>query len=295
MKKRVLFIALSAMLCFGSANAQQDDFNDVIYTGEVDEFEEVADSSAVLSTQESATLFEQSNMLSMVEKFAPFGDNKPLKEQLYPLGKGLFGKHLIEQAIEICPSIQKNKISQSDMKVGQIPEDIEDTGLSLNFGYSLIFVPGHEEKGLLKTNKYGFAYNIGFLASFTTSDRYGTTCDFLGKIGVETCHNRKMGIGCDFLLGYGKSPGNFFTFNDIVEDDELVNVKPHTEWGIKYGAQLWLKTGLLGGISSRTDVLMFARLVLAPRPADIPEFSKYSYDHWSEENWCYGVIIRYRI
>lgn len=117
----------------------------------------------------------------------------------------------------------------------------------------------------------------------------------MGKLGLETCHNRKMGIGFDFLLGYGKSPGNFFTFKDIVEDEEPAGVKPHTEWGIKYGGQLWLKTGLLGGISNHTDVLMFARLIMAPRPTDIPEFSKYSYDLWIEESWSFGVIVRYRM
>lgn len=81
--------------------------------------------------------------------------NKPLEKQLYPLGKGLFGKHLVEQAIELCPSVTKNKISQSDMQVGKIPEDIDDTGLGLNFGYSLIFVPGHEENGQLRLKPHG--------------------------------------------------------------------------------------------------------------------------------------------
>ncbi len=181
------------------------------------------------------------------------------------------------------------------MKVGNIPEDIDDTGLGLNFGYSLIFTPGHEENGQLRTNKFGFAYSLGMLASFTTSDRYGTTCDFMGKIGVETCHHRKMGIGFDFLLGYGKSPGNFFTFNNIVDDNEPLGVNPYTEWGLKYGGQLWLKTGLLGGSSSHTDVLLFARLIKAPEPSDIQEFSLNSYNLWKAESWGFGVILRYRM
>ena len=290
MRKKILFVALSAILCFGSASAQQSDLI------EVDKFVEVVDSSAISDTAlQPASQFEQSNMLSMVQSFAPLGDNKPLEEQLYPLGKGFFGKHIIEQAIEICPSIQKNKISKSDMKVGQLPEDIDDTGLSLNFGYSLIFVPGQEENGMLKMNKYGFAYNIGILASFTTSDRYGTTCDFMGKVGIETCHNRKMGIGFDFLLGYGKSPGNTFIYKNIVEDDEPTSTVPYTEWGIKYGGQIWLKTGLLGGVSSHTDALLFARLVMAPDNTGIPEITQNFYNLWKKESWSFGVIVRYRM
>ncbi len=286
--KKLLFIALSAMFCL-SVNAQ--DIMD-----EVDDFVEVTDSDVVDAVPRGdASQYIQPNMLSMVQEFTPAMDNKPLEEQLYPLGKGLFGKHLVEQAIELCPSVTKNKISQSDMQVGKIPEDIDDTGLGLNFGYSLIFVPGHEENGQLRLNKFGFAYSLGFVTSFTISDRYGTTCDFLGKIGLETCHTRKMGIGLDFLLGYGKSPGNFFTFNDIVEDKEPTGVKPYTEWGLKYGGQLWLKTGLMGGASSHTDVLLFARLIMAPNPNDIQEYSKYSYNLWKKESWGFGVIRRYRM
>ena len=280
--KKILFIALCAMLCLCSANAQQN-------------VDVVADTAEVVDAAPQAGIPVEPNMLSMVENFAPLGDNKPLAEQLYPLGKGLFKKHHIEQALEICPSITKSKVSQSEMLKNQNVDEVDDTGLGLNFGYSVIFIPGYEEAGQLRMNKFGFAYSVGFIASFTSSDRYGTLCDFMAKVGFETCHNRKMGIGFDFLYGYGKSSGDVFYYHNIVEDTAPLDSRPYTEWGYKYGGQLWAKTGLFGGASSHTDVLLFARLIKSPDPKIIPVVTSVTYNLWREENWSFGVILRYRM
>lgn len=283
--KKILFVALGAMFCLGSA--AQD----------VDEFVEVTD-SVISSEGTSEVPIAQNSMFNMVQGYAPIGvDAGPLKEQIYPLGKGLFKKHHIEQALELCPNITKSKVSKSELLSGQNIEDIDDTGLGLNFGYSLLFIPGYEENGKLHLNNAGFAYSIGCLFSFTSSDRYGTLCDFMAKVGFETFHNRKMGIGFDLLYGYGKSSGDVFFYNNIIEDPAPASSVPYTEWGRKYGGQVWLKTGLLGNsaLLSNTDVLLFARLIKAPDPEVMPKVSAVSYNLWREENWSFGVILRYRM
>ena len=222
--KKTFFIALSAMFCLGVA-AQNNNFVEVTDT--------------ITSDVTSDIPIAQSSMLGMVQGFAPLSQSAgPIKEQLYPLGKGLFKKHLIEQSIELCPSITKSKVSQSELLSGKTLEDISDTGYNLNCGYSLIFIPGHEENGKLRLNKAGFAYSLGLVASFSVSDRYGTTSDFMGKVGIEACHNRKMGMEIDFLAGYGKSSGDVFFYQDIVEDTSPTKITPYTAWGKKFGGQI---------------------------------------------------------
>ncbi len=93
--KKLLFIALCAMFCL-SVNAQ----NVLDEIDEVDDFIEVNDSDVIdvaPAPQDAASSqYLQPNMLNMVQEFVPTMDNKPLEEQLYPLGKGFFGRHLIE-------------------------------------------------------------------------------------------------------------------------------------------------------------------------------------------------------
>ena len=281
--KKLFFIALSAMFCLGSA-AQN----------EIDDFVEVPDTISGDMTNEVPV--DQNSMFTMAQGISPIPlDAGPLKEQLHPLGKGIFKHHLIEQAIELCPNITKSKPSQADKLLVGDAGEIDDTGISLDFGYSVIFTPGHEENGKLKLNKMGVAYSLGVNFSFTKSDRYGTLCDFMAKIGVETCHNRKMGIGLDLLAGYGKSAGDFFIYQNTLLEGEPTSICPYAEWGAKYGAQVWIKTGVLGKALSNTDVLLFARLIKAPEPSDIKTFSLYTYNLWRVENWSFGVILRYRI
>ena len=252
--------------------------------------------TAVSSEMTSDIPFDQNSVFSLFRGFAPIGlDAGSIKEQTYPLGRGLFKKHHIEQALELCPNISKSKTSQSDLLPGQNVDEINDTGIGMNFGYSVIFNPGYEKDGQLHLNKAGFAYNVGFIASFSSSDRYGTICDLMAKVGFETCHNRKMGFGADFLIGYGKSAGDVFFYNNILENTEPSSVSPYTLWGKKIGGQIWIKTGLLGNALNSTDILIFARLIKAPDPGEFGKASLNTYNVWREEYWSFGVIIRYRM
>ena len=239
---------------------------------------------------------DPSSMFTMVQAYAPLTRNlAPVKEKMYPLGKGLFKKHLIEQAIEICPGISKSKVSQSELLTGENIDEIADTGYGLDCGYSVIFVPGHEENGKLRLNKAGFAYSLGISASFAQSDRYGTLCDFMAKIGIEACHNKRMGIKFDFLAGYGKSGGDVFFYKNIVEDSEPSSSVPYNAWCPKFGGQISVKTGFLSNTLNNTDVFLFARLVKAVNPDYMNEFSAFHHNFWRGENWCFGATLRYRM
>jgi len=282
--KKLLFVTLSVTFCFGLAAQNSESVG-------------IPDKVAQ-STIANDVPIDPSSMLSLLQGLNLADLNAPpVQEKTYPLSKGLFKKHYIEQAIEICPSISKSKVNQSQLLSKQNIDEINDTGYGLNFGYSLIFIPGHEQEGKLHLNKFGFAYNIGFITSFASTDRYGTLCDLMAKIGLETCHNRKIGIGFDFLAGYGKTAGDFFTYKNIITDSEPSAVCPYTLWGTKYGGQFWLKTGSLGSNSwtNNTDVLLFARLIKAPDPEKIATASLYSFNLWREENWSFGIILRYRM
>lgn len=282
--KKLLFVALCAMFCLGSA-AQ----NEV----------EVTDSVNIEDSAPSSQMETTGSMFDMVQGYSSFnaGDLTKCKDIVYPLGKrGLFKKHHIEQAIEIYPNISTNKTSQAEVVSSINPDDINNIGVGLNFGYSVSFIPCYEENGELHMNKAGFACSVGLIASFTSSDRYGTTCDFLGKIGLETCRNRKLGIGGDFLCGYGKASGDVFWFDDITTDTAPKASTPYNEWTFKYGGQVWIKTGLLNNsFKSNTDILLFARLVSNKEPKDIQQLSKNHFNLWRLETWSFGVILRYRM
>lgn len=282
--KRNYLIALCAMFCLCSAAQNEVEAPDTV---NIDE--------AVVSPQNET----MGSMFDILQGYSSFnaGNLTERKDMVYPLGKrGLFKKHHIEQAIEICPTISTDKTSKAEVGSSVNPDDINNTGLGLNFGYSVSFIPCYEENGKLHMNSAGFAYSVGLIVSFTRSDRYGTTCDFLGKVGLETCRNRKLGIGGDFLCGYGKASGDVFWFEDIVTDEAPKSSTPYNKWTFKYGGQIWIKTGLLGNsFKSNTDILLFARLVLNKEPNDITQMSKIHFNLWRAETWSFGVILRYRM
>jgi len=165
----------------------------------------------------------------------------------------------------------------------------------LDAGYSIVLVPGHEENGKLRLNKPGFAFNLGMIASFSISDRYGTLVDLMAKAGVEIGHNRPLGAGFDFLIGYGKSPGDVFFYKNIVEDTSPSSVVPYTAWGTKIGGQLWIKPGL-GKNLKKTDVLLFVRFLKAFDPGImVQDYSAVHHNLWRSENWAWGVVLRRQI
>ena len=284
--KKLLLIAFCAMSCLCSANAQ----NEV----------EASDSSNIAEGQIPVTIDAAGSMFDMVSEYSSFtaGNLTKRKDMTYPLkrGGGLFKKHHIEQAVEICPTISTDKTAKAELISNVDPDDINNTGLGLNFGYSVSFIPCYEDGGKLHMNKPGFAYSLGLVTSITRSDRYGTTCDFLGKIGLETCRNRKLGIGGDFLCGYGKASGDVFWFEDIATDVAPKSSTPYNAWTFKYGGQIWVKTGLLGNsFKSNTDILLFARLVSNKNPDEMEKYSKVHFNLWRTETWSFGVILRYRM
>ena len=268
--KKVLFLALSAVFCSGLA-AQN------------------VDSCEVSSEQfqPAGTIF---NMISSLDNNAPVG------EQIYPLGKGIFKRCHIKHMLELYPEISKSKVSQADLLSGEtLEQDITDTSFGLDAGYSIVFIPGHEENGKLQLNKPGFAFSLGMIASFSISDRYGTLVDMIGKVGVEIGHNKTLGAGFDFLAGYGKSAGDVFFYKNIVEDTTPSSVVPYTAWGTKMGGQLWIKPGL-GKNLKKTDVLLFVRFLKAFDPGImVQDYSAVHHNLWRSENWAWGVVLRRQI
>ena len=117
------------------------------------------------------------------------------------------------------------------------------TGVGLEFGGSIIFVPGQIKGDSLRINNLGFAFSTGFIASFVNSDRYGAIYNILGKAGVEIGNQHLFGFGGDILAGYGKLPGDII----FCEDGASVisnNSNPYTKGAFVYGGQVWVKAGL---------------------------------------------------
>lgn len=147
---------------------------------------------------------------------------------------------------------------------------------------------------MLQLNQLGFAYGVGFVSSFSQSDRYGTCCSFLGKLSVELGAFHSMGLGFDLLGGGGKSPDDFFIFkNGIVESEEPDKIVPYTEWCWQYGGQIWMKVNLMGSFIKNAETLIFARLIKAVNPNVAKEASQYHYNAWKGETWFFGTTIRY--
>ena len=318
--KKLLFIVLGTMFCLCQVNAQSEE--------EVDDFVEVpenyngaADTAAVVHSkhllpptyaEEKATLNAQlqevSSLISQLKDMTLKGDTAidlSVPEYIYmPIrGKSKFSKrHYIYQTLDISPSVSGDHdpdLPEQTSNGQDVDEDqvANQTALGLNFGYSLIFVPGRVVDDQLRLNRMGFAYNVGLVASFSRQEKYGTTCNFLLKTGIEAGNGHMMGIGLDILGGYGKSSGDeYLTIYKEGDDDDLAN--PYTEWCWQYGAQLWLRSNLLSTAVKNSEMLIFARFVRSVNPHDYTHehvSDSYAYDDfWKEENWMFGVTLRYK-
>ena len=220
------------------------------------------------------------------------------------MGTGkFFQKHYIYQTVEISTIVGKDKdeaqdsfddsdeVSGSSSRNNNLPDIVKNLNLGMNIGYSLIFVPGKIKDDLLEINRFGFAYSAGFIAAFDRQDEYDVTCDFLGKIGVETGNGHALGIGVDLLLGGGKSAGVTY-----VEVDDEWQSYPYTKWCFKQGMQVWLNTNLLTTGIKNTDILAFGRFVYSkdPQGDEITDTEDITLDNWIEESWQFGITLRYR-
>ena len=261
----------------------------------------------LMSYDDVAELFRQFNSMPTGDKKVRTTDD--YKNVLYPVeGKSKFirSQH-VDQRIEISllGGNDDNTTDQSNTKLSNsTADDIESIGdkinSGLNVGYSLVFIPGRIEGDQLHINKFGFGYSLGFLASFDRQKKYDVTCDFLGKIGVETGNGHDIGLGIDFLIGTGKSAGDYTIFaideqgNVLYEDDDNMLVINTTEWCFKYGAQLWVRSNLLRTGIGNTDVRLFARYVYSrdPKEQGLFDNSPIFWD-WMEESWQFGVTFCY--
>lgn len=258
---------------------------------------------------DSATELEAMEVLW--QKFSEYDAEAQNEERILTevpvMGKTKFTRrHYITQRLEI------SVIGGTDIKDGEgssvkndydSPEDGDKSkpgfNWGLNFGYSLVFAPGRVEGNKLYLNRFGIAYSTGLIASFDKQDKYGTTCDFLLKLGIEAGHGHPMGIGFDLLVGTGKSAGEYnFTLEDNEaapnnNEPEEMNV-PYTMWCFKYGAQLWLRSNLLRAKVKNTDVRLFARYVYSKNPENEDElFRDGIFCDWHEEGWSFGMTFCY--
>lgn len=203
-------------------------------------------------------------------------------------------KNYMRQSLDVSPSVSVGKATATNEMLTYDDKETSSTGWGLNFGYSLLFVPGREKEGMLKINPLGFAYGIGYMASFSQSDRYGTCCSFLGKFSIELGSFRSMGVGFDLLGGGGKTAGDVFIFSKgIIESETADKVVPYTEWCWQYGAQIWMKVNLFGSLMKNVETLVFARLVESVDPKVMSEASQFTYNMWKGETWFFGTTIRY--
>ena len=299
--KKLFLIALCAMLCFGSASAQQIDSDEVAPTEIVDstpqkparkhvpEYVKQEDESVKAQLE---ALSQKLNQLLLSQE-----DTVKIPEDIYvPIkGKNKFTRrNHIYQTLDVSPTISTDKnteLPESTSNGKEIDEDQLDS--------PTVFVPGRIENDQLKLNRMGFAYNVGLVASFSRQEKYGTTCNFLLKTGIETGNGHMMGIGFDLLGGYGKSTGDTYliVYDKNTDEDDLAS--PYTEWCWQYGAQLWMRCNFLQPVMKNTEMLVFARCVKSKRPGDLndTEFvsDTWSYDnYWKDESWSFGIIIRYK-
>lgn len=209
-------------------------------------------------------------------------------------------RHHLDQRLEL--SVMAGKDGDNDDYVAKDDDESERMENSkksmfnygLNVGYSLVFIPGHEEGNQLRLNRYGFAYSAGLIASYDKNDDYGVTCDFLLKLGIETGYGHNMGLGFDILLGTGKSAGDYVVLYKDNDDVEMLT-QPFTKWCFKRGAQFWVRTGMLGSALKNTDIRIFARYVYSKEPAEdvLSDDESIEFSVWQEESWQFGLTFCY--
>ena len=237
--------------------------------------------------------------------------------------KGKFTGHHVCQRLELSVLGGKDKSAQdyalSEMGIDQSKsEGIEKAGsdqeftdnlidktsgfnIGANFGYSVVFVPGYQEDNQLLLNRFGFAYSAGIIFQFDNDKKSGVTCDFLGKVGIETGFNKAIGVGVDFLFGGGKTAQAVIDFSDVNFDDPDVDdlvITQENLWCAKAGTQLWLRLNFLTKSVKNFDTAVFTRFVYSFQPYSEDEKNDriISYDEipfWQNEAWSFGVTMTY--
>ena len=166
------------------------------------------------------------------------------------------------------------------------------TGVGLEFGGTVIFVPGRVQGDSLRVNNMGFAFNTGVLFSIINSDRYGGIYNIFGKAGVEIGNQHMFGFGCDFLAGTGRLPGDIVLCDEDGAETDSTN--PYTKWAFVYGVQAWAKIGL-NQVLRGVDLLTYIRLMRAVDSGEMFSSSQPHVEKFHNEGWSVGVLLRFRI
>ncbi len=317
--RKFIFVTIMMVVCVNGMLAQTtDEINDSTVVSDepelVDNFTPVGESETKPQKQvnsDGTNMEDMAKLWAAFQKFAVDAQNeeRPIATHVPVSGKTKFTRrHYIGQRLEISviggtdgadeegSEMKSTYQSQDDVDDAQQPKQFN---WGLNFGYSLFMVPGSIEGDQLRLNKLGLGYSLGLIASFDKQDRYGTTCDFLAKLGFEAGNGHAMGIGIDFLVGTGKSAGDYnFTARveadgDVPEHDEDYTI-PYTKWCFKYGTQLWIRSNLLQAKVKNTDVRLFARYVYSVNPENEDELLREGIDcDWRTESWSFGLTFCY--
>lgn len=309
--KKVLLTMLM-VVCASSMFAQTEEIGDSIASASDNSGVTAVTGKAIskLATKPRETSMSREDMTRLWKEFQKYA-MESVNDSIAPLdevpvfGRSKFSRrHYITQRLEI--SIIGGSDNDSEEGTGlhsayKSDEDVDDAksagtnfNYGLNVGYSLVFVPGRIEGETLKLNRLGLGYSLGLVASFDRQDYYGTTCDFLGKLGVEAGNGHKMGIGLDFLIGTGKTAGEYsFSIQDEDGSTEDVDL-PYTSWCLKYGAQLWVRSSMLNVSIKNADVRLFARYVYSKNPENEDELLNQGIIcNWIEESWSFGLTFCY--
>ena len=212
----------------------------------------------------------------------------------------LFGKDRDPNENETKASAKASSGNTSSTELlKDLPQIGEGFNYGMNFGYSLIFVPGYKQNDKLLLNRLGFAYSVGVICQFDNEKDYGITCDFLGKVGFETGFNKKIGVGVDFLGGGGKTNGYLFAFDPEDKNlDEEDLTYTYTAWCGKVGTQLWIRLNFLTSSVKNFDVAVFTRFVYSFNPYGDIEYEMEAAgisNYFKEESWQFGLTMSYRL
>ena len=315
--KKILFIVFCTMFCCFGVNAQNDEIvptidEELSVNDTIDQEQNFESQTSGVQTKSTVSpqLQEVTALIAQLKQLTLHGPEQKEEPEITDIcvpirGKSKFvRRHHIYQTLDISPTVSSDNDPNLPEKTSNGKDVDEDqiespVGFGLNFGYSLIFVPGREDNqnGMLRLNPMGFAYNVGLVASFSRQDTYGTTCNLLLKTGIETGNGHAMGIGVDFLGGYGKSTGDSYLVILSSEDDEDDLTSPYTAWCWQYGMQLWLRTNLLKTAVKNAEMLIFARMIRSVNPNGDLYFvndNVYADNYWKDESWSFGVTLRYK-
>lgn len=166
------------------------------------------------------------------------------------------------------------------------------TGVGLEFGGTVVFVPGRVKGDSLRINDMGFAFSSGLLFSIVNSDRYGGIYNIFGKAGVEIGNQHMFGFGCDFLAGAGRLPGDIIFCDE--DGNETENTMPYTKWAFVYGVQGWAKIGL-HQVLKGVDLMTYIRLMRAVDSGSVSSSPQPHIEKFQNEGWSVGVLLRFRI